>query len=131
MALKRKVKKPSRNGRTVSEPWIPDTTWRLADQRASLGRKIIANKGELSILTRRFQETLNEDSRSRVRRAEDDIESVVGGDQLREAWSKTQMCYREAKGHQAPPISEQLEQTSTLREDIYRRRPPEGGVYQS
>ena len=47
-------------------------------------------------------------------------------DQLREAWSKTQRWYQEAKGHQAPPTREQLEHTSTLREDLYMRLPPEG-----
>ena len=41
------------------------------------------------------------------------------------AWSKTKRWYREAKEHQVPPTSEQLDQTSTLREDLYRHRPPE------
>ena len=69
MALKRRFKKPSQKRRTVSVPWISDTTCRLADQRASLGRKIIANQGERMRLTRIFQEALKEDRIFRVGRA--------------------------------------------------------------
>ena len=50
----------------------------------------------------------------------------MSNDKVREAWSKNQRWYREAKGHQVPPTSEQLDQTSTLREDLYRQRPTEG-----
>ena len=58
MDLKRRVKKPSRKGITTSELWILDTTWRLADQRAELGRKCTANHGECRMLTWRFQSAL-------------------------------------------------------------------------
>ena len=50
----------------------------------------------------------------------------MADDQLREVWSKIQMWYQEAKGHQTPPTIEGLEYTSTLSEDLFRRRPPEG-----
>ena len=66
------------------------------------------------MLTRRFQAALKEDRRRRVRRAGEEIETLVSNDELREAWIKTQRWYQEAKGHQVPPTSEQLDQTSTL-----------------
>ena len=69
---------------------------------------------------------MKEDRRFRVRRAGEEIDSIVAKYQLREAWSKTQSWYQEANGHRDPPTSEQLEQTSNLREDLYRRRPLEG-----
>ena len=50
----------------------------------------------------------------------------MANDQLREAWSKIQSWYQVAKGHRDPPNREGLEQISTLREDLYRQRPPEG-----
>ena len=34
--------------------------------------------------------------------------------------------YRQAKGHPIPPNKEGLEHTSTLRDNLYRRRPIEG-----
>ena len=49
-----------------------------------------------------------------------EIETLVSKNQVREAWIKTQRWYQEAKGHQVPPTSEQLNKTSTLREDFYR-----------
>ena len=55
MALNQRVKKPSRKGRTTTAPWISDTTWRLADQRAALGRKLISKQGEFRTMTQRFQ----------------------------------------------------------------------------
>ena len=45
---------------------------------------------------------------------------------MREAWSKIHRCYRKENVHPTTPTREGLEQTSTLREDIYRRRPQEG-----
>ena len=45
---------------------------------------------------------------------------------MREAWIKIQRWYREAKDKQVTPTREGLEHTSTLGEDIYRRRPQEG-----
>ena len=67
------------------------------------------------MLTRRFQAALKEDRRSRVRREGEEIETLVSNDKVREAWSKNQRCYQETKGHQVPPTSENLNQTSTLR----------------
>ena len=58
----------------------------------------------------------------------EDIDALVLKDQVREAWSKTQRWYQEAKGHRVYPTSEQLDQTSTLRENLYRQRPPEGEI---
>ena len=69
---------------------------------------------------------MKEDRISRTRRAGEEIEALVSKDQVREAWSKTQLWYQEDKGHRVPPTSEQLYQTSTLREDLYRQRPLEG-----
>ena len=46
--------------------------------------------------------------------------------QTREVWGQIQLWYRQAKDHPPPSTREGLEHTSTLREDIYRRRPPEG-----
>ena len=42
--LNRRVKKLSRRVRNTTAPWISDTTWRLADQRAALGRKLTENQ---------------------------------------------------------------------------------------
>ena len=123
--LKRKIKKPPRKNRSTSAPWIFDTTWKIADQRTALGRKRRTNQGEHRVLTRRFQAALKEDRKIRVRRAGEDIEALVPNDKVREAWSKTQWWYQEAMGHRVPPTSEQLDQTSTLREDLYRHCPPE------
>ena len=78
------------------------------------------------MLKQRFQADLNEDRRSRVRREGRYIKTLVLKDQVRKAWSKTQRWYQEAKGHQFPPTSEQLDQTSTLWEYLYRHCPPEG-----
>ena len=69
---------------------------------------------------------MKEDRICRVRRVGEEIEAIVSKNQLREAWSKIQRWFREAKGHRAPPTSERLDQTSTLREDIYSKHPPEG-----
>ena len=107
-------------------PWILDTTWKISDQRTALGSKSRTSKGEHRVLMRRFQAAFKEVRRSRVRRAREEIKALVSNDQVREAWSKNQRWYREAKGHQVPPTSEQLDQTSTLLEDLYRNRPLEG-----
>ena len=47
---------------------------------------------------------------------------------MRELWSKIQRWYQETKVHPTPPTREGLEHTSILREDLYRRRLPEGEV---
>ena len=73
--LKRKANKPSSKNRRTSALWITDTTWNLAYQRTKLVRKSRANQGEHTVLTRRFQLDLWEDSRSRVRRVGEDIEA--------------------------------------------------------
>ena len=86
-----------------------------------------ANQRERRTTTRRFQAALREDSRSRVRKARRGGESLVVNNQLREAWSNIHRQYQKFKGHRAPPTIKGLEHTSTLREDLYRRRPPEGG----
>ena len=83
MALKRRVKKTSQREITTSEPWISDTTWRMVDQRAELGRKCIANQGERRMLTRGFQAALKEGIICRVRRAGGEIEALAAKDQLR------------------------------------------------
>ena len=77
------------------------------------------------MLTRRFQAALKEDRGSRVKRPGKKIGALVSNDQVREAWSKNQRWYQEAKGHRVPPTSDQLDQTSTLREYLYRHRPTE------
>ena len=88
--LKRKIKKPSRKDRSTLLPWISGTTWKIADQRTSLGRKSVTNQGEHRVLTRQFQSALKEDRKSRVRRAGGKIEALVSNDQVREASNKTQ-----------------------------------------
>ena len=109
-------------------PWISDTTWKISDQRKALGRKSRTNKGECRVLTRRFHAALKEDRRSRERGEGEEIKALVSKYQVREAWNKNQQWYREAKGNQVPPTSEQLYQTSTLWEDPYMHRPPEGKI---
>ena len=52
------------------------------------------------------------------------VDQVIS--QLKEAWSKINRWCLEANCHQAPTTSEGLEKTSTLWEDLYSRRPPEG-----
>ena len=125
-ALKSKIKKLSRKDRSTSAPWILDTTWKIADQRTALVRKSRTNQGEHRVLTQRSQADLNEDRKIRMRRAGEEIKALMSNNQVKEAWSKTQRWYREAKGHRVPPTSEHLDQTSNLREDLYRHRPPEG-----
>ena len=71
---------------------------------------------------------MKEDRRSRVRRAGEEIEELVLNDQVIEAWSKTQRWYQKDKGHRVPPTSEHLDQTSTLRKELYRHRPSEGEI---
>ena len=52
----------------------------------------------------------------------EDIELIVAADQTRKAFINFQMWYQQEKGHPKPTIREGLEHTSTLREDLYRRR---------
>ena len=54
-----------------------------------------------------------------------EAEALVESGQRRESWSNLHRCYRQAKVHPPPPTREELEQTSTLREDLYRWHPPE------
>ena len=98
----------------------------MADQRTALGRKLTENQQYHRTATQRFQADLKEDRICRARKTGEDIDSLVQNDQLQEARSKIKRWYREAKGHQSPPTSEGLEQTLTLREDIYRQLPLEG-----
>ena len=106
-------------------PWILDTTWKIADQRTELGRKIRTNQGEHRVLTRQFQAALKEGRIIRLRRAGEEIKALVPNNQVREALSKTKRWYQEAKGHRVPPTSEHLDQNSILQEDLYRHRPPD------
>ena len=71
---------------------------------------------------------MKKDMKIRVRRAGEEIEALMSNNQVRELWSKTQRWYQEAKGHQAPPTSEHVDQTSTLWEELYRHCPPEGEI---
>ena len=73
-----------------------------------MGRKLTANQGECRMLIQRHQYSLKEDRRCRVRRAGEEIESLVARDQLKEVWIKNQRWYQVANGHQAPPTSKQL-----------------------
>ena len=54
-----------------------------------------------------------------------EIEALVETDQMREAWSKIQRCYQQAKGNPIPPTRKLLEHTSTLRDSLYSRIPLE------
>ena len=49
---------------------------------------------------------------------------LVATSQTREAWSNIQRWYIKSKGHPISPTREVLDHISTLREDLYRRRPP-------
>ena len=69
---------------------------------------------------------MKEDRISKVRRAGEEVNALVSNNQMREACNKTQQWYQEAKGHQYPPTSEQLYQTSTLRKNLYMHLPSEG-----
>ena len=60
----------------------------------------------------------------------EEIEALLADDQTREAWIKIQRWYQQANGHPTSPTREVLEYTSTLREDLYRRHPPEGDAIQ-
>ena len=53
-----------------------------------------------------------------------DFEVLVATSQTREAWSNIQRWYIKSKGHPISPTREVLDHISTLREDLYRRRPP-------
>ena len=52
------------------------------------------------------------------------IDALITVGHTREAWSKIQVWYRQAKLHLTPPTREGLEHTSDLREELYRWRPP-------
>ena len=54
----------------------------------------MANQSELRRAARWFQEALNEDRRCRVRKAGEDIETLVEADQTREAWIKIHRWYQ-------------------------------------
>ena len=75
---------------------------------------------------RHFQSAIQEDRRRRVTKTGRDIEILIAAGQMREAWSKIQQGYQQAKGHPKPLTREGLDHTSTLREDLYRQTPPEG-----
>ena len=47
-----------------------------------------------------------------------DIEILIAAGQTRDAWSKIQQGYQQAKGHPKPLTREGLDHTSTLREDL-------------
>ena len=49
--LKQMVKKPSRKTRTTTAPWISYATWRIADQRMAMGRKLVTNQQERRTVT--------------------------------------------------------------------------------
>ena len=91
--LKRKIKKTSRKDRSISSPWISDTTWKVADQRTALVRKSRTDQGEHRVLTRQCQAALKEDRRNRVRREGEEIEALLSNDQVIEVWSKNQWWY--------------------------------------
>ena len=92
-ALKRNIKKKSRKDRSNSVPWISETTGKIVDQRTALGRKSRTNQGEHRVLTRRFQAALKKGRRSRVRRAVEEIKTLLSNNQVIESWSKTQRWY--------------------------------------
>ena len=62
----------------------------------------------------------------RVGKAGEEIKELVANNKTREAWRKIKRWYQEVNSCQAHPTREGMEQNSTLQEDIYRRRPPEG-----
>ena len=82
--LKRKFKKPSSKYRTTSSPWILDTTCNLEYQRTTLVRKSRASQVERRVLTRKFQKSLKEYRRVRVRILEYEIKALLSNDQVRE-----------------------------------------------
>ena len=59
-------------------------------------------------------------------KAGEEIKELVANNKTREAWRKIKRWYQEVNSCQAHPTREGMEQNSTLQEDIYRRRPPEG-----
>ena len=69
------------------------------------------------------QEALQEDRRGRVSNTGAEIEALVEAEQMREAWIKIHSWFQQAKGHTTPVNRDKLEQTSTLREDVYRQCP--------
>ena len=71
--MKFNIKKTSREDRSTSAPLILDTSCKIFYHRTALGRKIRTNQGEHRVLTRRFQVSLKEDSRSRLRRVGEEI----------------------------------------------------------
>ena len=123
--LKKEVKKPTRTAQEKAT-CVSEATWRLADQRKALRRRHTEYQQELRAETRIFQAALQEDRRRRVSKAGEDIEDLLVADHMREAWRNIHRCYQKAKEHPTPPTRKGTEQTSTLREDLYRWRPPEG-----
>ena len=71
---------------------------------------------------------MKEDRRSRARISGEEIETLMSNNQVREPWSKTKGWYREDKGQRFPPTRDHVDKTSTLWEELYRHRPPEGEI---
>ena len=66
--LKRGIKNPLRKGKTMTTPWISDSTWRLEYQRETLGMNLTENQRERRTLKRRSQSSLKEEMRFRARK---------------------------------------------------------------
>ena len=121
--LQNKFKKPT-HPTWERSMWVSEETQRLENQRMSLKRRHLEDQREIWTATMCFQESLQEDRRWRVSTALTGIEYFVVEVQTREAWNKIHKWYQQSKRHPTPPSREGLERTSTLREDLYRERPP-------
>ena len=53
------------------------------------------------------------------------IKALLTEGKTREAWGTIKRWYHKTKYHPPPPTMEGLDHNSTLREDLYRQRPPE------
>ena len=74
---------------------------------------------------RGFQRALQAERRKIVQDVGAAIESLMETGKVQEAWIRIYWWYRQARGAQAPPTLEALDEVSTERAELYRCRPPE------
>ena len=98
----------------------------MSYKRISLKRNEIVGQRGTQTASRRFQATLQEDRRWRVSKMGENIEVLLTSVHTREAWDIIQRWYQKSKYHPTLPTIEEMDHTSTLREELYRRHPPEG-----
>ena len=111
---------------TARASWIYQDTWRLADIRTALQRAGRASATEVRQVRRELLQALQANIRKIVQEAVTSIELLMESGKAQEAWVRISRWYRQARGAQAPPTTEALDEVTVEREGLYKCRPPEG-----